>query len=144
MKNIIVLSIFVLSLSAILYAAGNLTSCVGCSQVTCPAGAVCHNVGSCPNGFVLWGCEYPNGTVVSAALPSSYNSTTSSLSTTIKQNNTKPILTTTKLAPITTTIIQSQTTGSNINEIALISLVVIIVVAALAYYAFVSRKKLSA
>jgi hypothetical protein len=143
MKNIIIFSIFVLSLSTIFYASGNLTSCVGCSQVTCPAGAVCHNVGSCPNGFVLWGCEYPNGTVVSTALPSFYNLTTSSLSTTIRQNNTKPILTTT-LAPITTTIIQSQARGSNINEIVIISLVLIIIVVALAYYIFVSRKKLSA
>ncbi len=121
--------------------AQNLTSCVGCSQVTCPAGSVCHNVGTCPNGFVLWGCVYSNGTVVSKAIP---NTTASTIPTTTPTTTptTAPATTPTTIAttavttiavPATTNLLQSWTVYA--------AIVIVIIVVLLAYYLLVSRKK---
>jgi len=134
-----VVAVLAVFLSLALAYAANLTSCVGPSQVTCPPGASVHNVGSCPNGFVLWGCEYPNGTVVSSALPnSSVSSATTSILTTTP-NTTTPSTTIASTLP-STTIPAKLVPSSNLTMYTLIAVVIIVIVAVVLYYLFASKK----
>jgi len=146
MKNFIMVLLLFL-ISSLVYAA-NLTSCVSPSLVTCPAGAVVHNVGTCPNGFVLWGCQYPNGTVVSTALPNSTATTiatTASTSiptsapTTISASNTT--IPSTVSIPTTTTIPKTSLPSSNFTMLIYFSIAIIIVIILILYYVLVSRKR---
>ncbi len=134
--------LFLFGIATSLYATSNLTSCVGCSQVTCPPGAICHNIGSCPNGFVLWGCEYPNGTVISSTPPSvSVNTTTTVAPTTTIQTTSVMVSNTTSIISIPTTVVPIKTTGNGATGLELTAVVMAIVIIALAYYILVARKK---
>ncbi|MGC8710611.1 MAG: hypothetical protein ACP5RF_03330 [Candidatus Micrarchaeia archaeon] len=125
--------------------AQNLTSCVGCSQVTCPAGAVCHNIGSCSNGYVKWGCQYANGSIVNSnsSISTTIPTTTATTIPSTNITNTTTLNATTiatTVAAIPTTIIPS-TNSLPISWIGYIAVIVIIIVVLLIYYALVSKKK---
>ncbi|MGC9037574.1 MAG: hypothetical protein ACP5IK_02595 [Candidatus Micrarchaeia archaeon] len=114
-----------------LISAANLVSCVSCSNVTCPAGTVCGNIGTCPNGFIKWGCKYPNNGMPVAT----------SLNATL-QVNTTTIATTTVPAPATTPPPAPSVPVSPFGLEWLAALVVILIVVILVYY-FVVAKRIS-
>ncbi|MGC8547665.1 MAG: hypothetical protein ACP5MC_01510, partial [Candidatus Micrarchaeia archaeon] len=130
MRNAVLFFLIALSIVPYFYAS-NLTSCISCSQVTCPAGATCHNIGSCPNGFVLWGCQYANGTIVSTKLS---NSTTTNTITTTTPSTTL----TTSIRPPVPAPASSEISNTTIYEI--VAIAAIAVIAAAMYYMFASKK----
>ena len=141
MKSFVV--VLLLLFASLSYAA-NLTSCISPSLVTCPAGAVVHNVGSCPNGFVLWGCQYPNGTVVSTALPNATTTIATIPPTPAISNVSPPAIS----APVSTapvsTIPPISAPSSNSAMLLYISIAIVIVIILILYYVLVSRKGLKA
>ncbi len=136
MKNLILSIVLALSLVSTVYAL-NLTSCVSCSSVTCPAGTVCHNIGSCPNGAILWGCQYSNGTVVSRALPNSTTSKVSTVTTTV--NAIAP----TTIAPTYTTIPYTKPSVQN-AELIYISLGIVLAIVVIAAVVWRLKKQQTA
>jgi len=135
MKSFVV--VLLLLFASLSYAA-NLTSCISPSLVTCPAGAVVHNVGSCPNGFVLWGCQYPNGTVVSTALPNTTTTIASTIPTTPAGTN----VSTTSIVSLPNTIPAISALSSNPAMLLYFSIAIVIVIILILYYVLVSRKSL--
>jgi len=135
MKSFIV--VLLLLFASLSYAA-NLTSCISPSLVTCPAGAVVHNVGSCPNGSILWGCQYPNGTVVSTALPNATTTIASTIPTTPAVTN----VSTTSIVSLPTTIPAISAPSSNFSMLIYFSIAIVIVIILILYYVLVSRKSL--
>jgi len=133
MKSFVV--VLLLLFASLSYAA-NLTSCISPSLVTCPAGAVVHNVGSCPNGFVLWGCQYPNGTVVSTALPNVTTTIASTIPTAVGN------VSATSIVSLPTTIPAMSAPSSNSAMLLYFSIAIVIVIILTLYYALVSRKGL--
>jgi len=147
MKSFLI--VLLLLLASLSYAA-NLTSCISPSLVTCPPKATVHNIGSCPNGFVLWGCQYPNGTVVSTALPnvtttiastippttivSSFNTTTTSVGK----------ASTTSIISVPTTIPAISAPSSNSAMFLYFSIAIVIVIILILYYVLISRKGMKA
>jgi len=141
--------LFILLSTSLVYAA-NLTSCISPSLVTCPNGATVHNIGSCPNGFVLWGCQYQNGTVVYSGLPNSSETSTSTtvISTTVASttvpSTTLPstnVSSTTISAPAPITVPPTKTPPSSSNIILYSSIVVVLIIVIVLYYIFVSKRK---
>ncbi len=118
--------------------ASNLTSCVSCAQVSCPAGTTCHNIGSCPNGFVLWGCVYPNGTVVSKSIPGIINTTIPTTSTAISKNITTSISSNVTRPPLQNSTVIYNTT--NTTYYLVLGVIVIIVVIGIVYYIYARKK----
>ena len=144
MKGFVV--VLLLLLTSLSYAA-NLTSCISPSLVTCPAGAVVHNVGSCPNGFVLWGCQYPNGTVVSTALPNATIASTIPTTTISSFNTTTASVgnaSTTSIISAPTTVPATSAPSSNSAMLLYFSIAIVIVIILLLYYVIVSRKSAKA
>ena len=135
MKGFVV--VLLLLFASLSYAA-NLTSCISPSLVTCPAGAVVHNVGSCPNGSILWGCQYPNGTVVSTALPNVTTTIASTIPTTPAASN----VSTTSIVSLPTTIPAISAPSSNPAMLLYFSIAIVIVIILILYYVLVSRKSL--
>jgi len=135
MKGFVV--VLLLLFASLSYAA-NLTSCISPSLVTCPAGAVVHNVGSCPNGSILWGCQYPNGTVVSTALPNVTTTIASTIPTTPAVTN----VSTTSIVSLPTTIPAISAPSSNFSMLLYFSIAIVIVIILILYYVLVSRKSL--
>jgi len=133
--------LFILLSTSLVYAA-NLTSCISPSLVTCPNGATVHNIGSCPNGFVLWGCQYQNGTVVYSGLPNSSKTSTSTTvpSTTLPSTN---VSSTTIPAPAPITVPPTKTPPSSSNIILYSSIVVVLIIVIVLYYIFVSKRKVA-
>jgi hypothetical protein len=136
MKDLMVVLLLFL-VSSVVYAA-NLTSCVSPSFVTCPAGAVVHNIGSCPNGSILWGCQYPNGTVVSTALPNATTTIASTIPTTTVVSN----VSATSIVSLPTTIPAISAPSSNSAMLLYFSIAIVIVIILVLYYVLVSRKSL--
>jgi len=135
-----------LLLASLSYAA-NLTSCISPSLVTCPPGATVHNIGSCPNGFVLWGCQYPNGTIVSTALPNATTTIASTIPPTPAITNTTTSVTnvsTTSIVSLPTTIPAISTPSSNSAMLLYFSIAIVIVIILILYYVLVSRKGVKA
>ena len=142
MKSFVVV---LLLLFAPLSYAANLTSCISPSLVTCPAGTVVHNVGSCPNGSILWGCQYPNGTVVSTALPNATTTIASTIPPTPAVTNTTTSVTnvsTTSIVSLPTTIPAISAPSSNSAMLLYFSIAIVIVIILILYYVLVSRKSL--
>jgi hypothetical protein len=135
MKGFVV--VLLLLFASLSYAA-NLTSCISPSLVTCPAGAVVHNVGSCPNGSILWGCQYPNGTVVSTALPNATTTIASTIPTTPAASN----VSATSIVSLPTTIPAISAPSSNSAMLLYFSIAIVIVIILILYYVLVSRKSL--
>jgi len=144
MKSFVI--VLFLLLASLSYAA-NLTSCISPSLVTCPPGATVHNIGSCPNGFVLWGCQYPNGTIVSAALPNATTTIASTIPPTPAITNTTTSVTnvsTTSIVSLPTTIPAISTPSSNSAMLLYFSIAIVIVIILILYYVLVSRKGVKA
>jgi len=116
--------------------AANLTSCISPSLVTCPAGAVVHNVGSCPNGSILWGCQYSNGTVVSTALSNATTTIASTIPTAVGN------VSATSIVSLPTTIPAISAPSSNPAMLLYFSIAIVIVIILILYYVLVSRKGL--
>jgi|GEM_PF-3049488 len=135
MKGLVV--VLLLLFASLSYAA-NLTSCISPSLVTCPAGATIHNVGSCPNGSILWGCQYPNGTVISA-LPNATTTIATIPPTPAISNVSPPAIS----APVST-IPPISAPSSNSAMLLYISIAIVIVIILILYYVLVSRKGMKA
>lgn len=133
MKGFVV--VLLLLFASLSYAA-NLTSCISPSLVTCPDGAVVHNVGSCPNGSILWGCQYPNGTVVSTALPNATTTIASTIPTAVSN------VSATSIVSLPTTIPAISAPSSNPAMLLYFSIAIVIVIILILYYVLVSRKSL--
>jgi len=133
MKGFVV--VLLLLFASLSYAA-NLTSCISPSLVTCPDGAVVHNVGSCPNGSILWGCQYPNGTVVSTALPNATTTIASTIPTAASN------VSATSIVSLPTTIPAISAPSSNSAMLLYFSIAIVIVIILILYYVLVSRKSL--
>ena len=111
-----------------LISAASLVSCVSCSNVTCPTGTICGNIGSCPNGAIKWGCKYPsNGMPVATSLNATLPVNTTAIATTMP-------------APATTTPSAPSAPVSPFGLEWLAAFVVIIVVIILVYYFAVAKR----
>jgi hypothetical protein len=125
--------------------AQNFTSCVGCAQLTCPAGSVCHNIGSCANGYVEWGCQYSNGSIVHSSSATTTIPTTVATTIPTTITNTTTVNATTVATTLATTVIPTTvipaTTYFPISWIEYIIIVIVIIAVLLIYYVLVSRKK---
>ncbi|MFP3215576.1 MAG: hypothetical protein RXR32_03465 [Candidatus Micrarchaeota archaeon] len=143
MKSFLI--VLLLLLASLSYAA-NLTSCISPSLVACPAGATVHNIGSCPNGFVLWGCQYPNGTIVSTALPNATTTIASTIPPAAVTNTTASVanVSTTSIVSLPATIPAISAPSSNSAMLLYFSIAIVIVIILILYYVLISRKGMKA